>query len=99
MKKKKIELEPEVFIINFYSGVKLDEFFEINNGNKYELICFIIYNRKNRCYDYCVKNKVNWFYFGYEGKKPMNFEDIQKLSEIHIAFYLQKKNEFSIFSG
>ena len=96
---KKIELEPEVFIINFYSGVKLDEFFEINNGNKYELICFIIYNRKNLCYDYCVKNKVNWFYFGYEGKKPMNFDDIQKLSEIHIAFYLQKKNEFSIFSG
>ena len=96
---KKIVLEPEVLIINFYSRVKLDEYININNEYKYELICFIIYNHNNQCYDYCVKTKVNWLYYSNEGRKVLNFDDIQKLSEIHIAFYLQKRNEYSIFSA
>ena len=96
---KTIILEPEVLILNFFSDVKLDEYFEINNEKKYELICFIVYNKNNQCYDYCEKTKVNWLYYDIDGLKTLNLEDIQKLSDIHIAFYLLKRNEYSIFSA
>ena len=95
--KKKI-LEPEILILNIISGVKLEQYFDINI-NRYELLSFITYNKKEQNYEFCIKSKGNWLYFSNEGSQILNFEDIMKIKKIDVAFYSLSKNEFSLFQN
>ena len=96
-RKKKI-LEPEILILNIISGVKLEQYFDINI-NRYELLSFITYNKKEQNYEFCIKSKGNWLYFSNEGSQILNFEDIMKIKKIDVAFYSLSKNEFSLFQN
>ena len=102
----KIILEPDILIFSFHSFVKLEANIEItvdNNRKKFELSCFIVYNVKEKVYEYCIRIKDDWLYFGKEGSKTLNFENIKKLNWINTAFYTidknnkENENEFSIF--
>jgi len=102
----KIILEPDILIFSFHSFVKLETNIEImvdNNCKKFELNCFIVYNVKEKVYEYCIRIKDDWLYFGKEGSKTLNFENIKKLNWINTAFYTldknnkENENEFSIF--
>ena len=96
---KEIILEPEVFIFNLINEVKLEKYLEISNNKKYELKCVIVYNSRENVYEFGIKTKNDWIYFGNEGSRNVSFDDIEKVKGINIAFYCWSENEFSIFEG
>ena len=96
---KEIILEPEIFILNVISEVKLDKYFEIKADSelRYDLNCVIVYNEKALAYEFAIRNKDDWIYFSIGGSKTMIFEEIANKKGITIAFYCLNKNEFSLF--
>ena len=96
---KEIILEPEVFIFNLINEVKLEKYLEISNNKKYELKCVIVYNSRESVYEFGIKTKNDWIYFGNEGSRNVSFDDTEKVKGINIAFYCWSENEFSIFEG
>ena len=95
---REIIFEPEAFIFNLISDVKLEKYFDFNN-KRYELCGIIFFNSNERAYESVVKYKEKLLYYSNNSEYPKEivFENIEQINGI-IAFYCLSNNEFSIFS-
>ena len=99
---KKIIFNPEILIVNLLSETKLERYIDIDNidsKERYELKAIIAYNNNDKIqtYECGFMNGKEWLYFSNDGFKSVNYEEIENVRGVNIAFYCIHKNEFSIF--